>query len=758
MVNCDPNRVLEPGTVCTWNDLYSMLKDGEDTIRLTGLWEYDAKQSVTFYVRYDAVTEDTEGNITSGNTSDYTNSVFCTHLFGLPEIAYGYNDDTLTKYYSIASATKINSVKADELIRSLYGTGMLFQEGKPQEATLYLKDLPDDADVLEKVRKDAERKGKAVYADDGKGNSIRITDLSKLDTNHYKVRWYVFKNESDSWHVDGKLVKKVGTIHVSKTFGGNESLVELVKAADGDHKFSITARNEGSRTETLYLTDSDVEYNAETDTYTWTISNVEYDEQWIIEEHNSDSALNDAVALEEWITVDTFNGTSSSGSGVSTTVVGTTHAADTVNTEWLRADFTNVYHMGNTLLVRKVDGETGRPLAGATFQLEQNGTVMKFSYDEESKTYVWDPYHGDVTSLSTSENGYLEVIDNFTYEAGAVTVREISTPEGYSAAGEVVLGYVGSGVDHEVVIKNDVTITRGGENTEYAEYKDGVLTVKNYSDTVSITAEKIWECSESYYKGLGVKVQLYANDKLISSVIPGTSDYEVLLNESNNYRYTWNNLPAYANGTKLTWSIKEVAIGNNKDGYETPDSKGAFPNWIYTYSDPVYSYDEEGRENVSLKVHNYVRRAMLRLTKYDGSKSVSLPGAEFELVQLDTEKNPVSGVAAKIAVTGEDGILVFDNLKYETWYRLRETTAPEGYFAYIEPAYIMISSDGTLTVEDHDYVSVGNQAHNLTVINRSSQALPNAGGPGTLSYTLGGLLIMLAAASLFVYKKTKKTT
>lgn len=762
-VNGDKNRVLTPGTVCTWDDLYSMLEEGQDTIKLEGLWEYDAKQSVTFFVRYDAITEDTEGNITGGSTSDYTNSVFCTHLFGLPEIAYGYNNETLTRYYSIASATKLNSVKADELIRSLYGTGVLFQEGTAQEAMLSLKNLPDDADVLEKVREDAQRKRKTVYADDGTGNSIPIDDLSTLDTNHYKVRWYVFKNESDSWHVDGKLVKKVGTIHVSKTFGGNETLITKVKAAAGDDKFYIEAYNEqGTRKEKLYLTDQDVTYNPDTDTYTWTISNVNYNELWTITEYHSDNVLKDAVGLEEWISVDTYNGTTDSGIGDSTTVKGVTHAADTVSTEWLRADFTNVYHMGNTLLVRKVDGETGKPLAGATFQLEQNGEVMKFTYDDNSKTYVWNQKDGVVTNLSTSDNGYLEVIDNFTYEAGAVTVREISTPEGYSTAGEVVLDYVGSGDGRKIDITNNVSINRGDENTEggekYAEYNEGVLTVKNYSDTVSVTAEKIWECSESYYEGLGVKVQLYANDKLISSVIPGTGDYEVLLDTSNNYRYTWNNLPAYANGTKLTWSIKEVAVGNDTVGYETPDSKGVFPNWIYTYSDPVYSYDEEGRENVSLKVHNNVKRAMLRLTKYNGSKSVYLPGAEFELVQLDTEKNPVSGVAAKIAVTGEGGTLIFDNLKYETWYRLRETAAPEGYFAYIEPAYIMISSDGTLTVEDHAYVSAGNQAYNLTVINRSSQALPNTGGEGTLCYTLGGLLLMLAAASLFVYKKilTKK--
>ncbi len=766
IVNGDESRVLTPGTLCSWNELYSMLEPGEDTITLTGLWEYSAKQSVTFYIRYDSTTEDTEGNITGNDSSDYTNSVFCTHLFGLPEEAYNYSKKNLTLYYSIASATKLNSVAADEMIRSLYGSGVLFQEGTEREATLYLKDLPDDAEVLEKVRADAQAKRKTVYADDGTGQgSVEITDLSTLDTNHYKVRWYVFKNEDDSWHIDGKLVKKVGTIHVSKTFGGNESLISLIKQAAGTQKFYINAYNENrTRDEYLYLTDQDMVYNAETDTYVWTISNVDYGELWTITEYNTDTVLKDAVGMEEWVTVDTFNGTSDSGIGKSTTVIGVTHAADTNNDEWLRADFTNIYHQANTLLVRKVDGETGKPLAGATFQLEQNGQIMKFRYDSESKTYQWDPTEGTVTNLSTSENGYLEVIDNFTYEAGEVTVREINTPEGYSAAGEVMLNYVETDGGRRIEITNDVTIERGGESdadTEdnvYAKYEDGILTVKNYSDTLSVTAEKIWDCSESYFEGQGVKVQLYANNRLVSSVIPGTSDYEVLLDASNNYQYTWDNLPAYANGTVLEWSIKEVAIGSDTQGYEIPDAKGVFPNWIYTYADPVYGYDEDGRETVLLKVHNDVKRAMLRLTKYNGSKSAVLEGAEFDLVQVDADGNPVSGTEVKTAVTGSGGTLIFDNLKYAVRYRLTETAAPEGYFAFTQPAYLTINADGTLTVEEHSYVKAGGQAYNLTVINRSSQALPNTGGEGTLSYTLGGLLLMLSAVGLFIYKKilTKK--
>ena len=111
-----------------------------------------------------------------------------------------------------------------------------------------------------------------------------------------------------------------------------------------------------------------------------------------------------------------------------------------------------------------------------------------------------------------------------------------------------------------------------------------------------------------------------------------------------------------------------------------------------------------------------------------------------------------------IGITDDNGLLIFDNLKYATRYRLKEIGAPDGYFAYSQPAYLTIGTDGTVTVEEHSYVTAGTTAYNITVINRPAGTLPNTGGAGTLSYTLGGLLLMLAAASLFVYKKilTKK--
>jgi LPXTG-motif cell wall-anchored protein len=758
-VNGDKEHLIEPGTIFRWDELYAMLDGGGNTIKLEGVWEYDSSHTVSFFIRYDSATYDTNGNIVGDDPNNYTKEVFNGHLFADPNSVFSNSASTNTSLYAIASDTSENSVEIDTKIRSLYGSGLsyTFEYTPKNNVTFYMKSFPDDADVIAKIKDQVQANGKQIYADDGFGKKELIEDLNDLDTNHFTIRWYVFKQEGDAWHVDGKLVKKVGTIHVSKTFGGNENLVSQVKAATGEKQFHITATN-GERTETMYLTDKDVVYNAATDTYIWTISKVNYNERWTITEHNSDSVLNDAVGLEEWVTVDTYNGTSNSGDGNSTTVVGVTHAADTVNDEWLRADFTNVYHMGNTLLVRKVDGETGKPLAGATFQLEQNGEVMRFSFNEDNDAYEWDQENGTVLQLSTSENGYLEVIDNFTYEAGAVTVREISTPKGYSAAGEVVLNYTGTEGKREVAIINDVTIIRKGRETEYATYQAGVLTVNNYSDTISVTAEKIWNCGEEYYRNLNAEVQLYADGKLVSSVIPGTSDHTVLLTPSNGYSYTWDGLPAYANGSKIDWSIKETAIGNASGGYEMADSKGIFPNWIASYTNPRYGTDGDGFETVLLQVHNDVKRTLLRLTKYNGSKSQLLAGAEFELTAVDNDGNAISGIPSKIGITDDNGLLIFDNLKYATRYRLKEIGAPDGYFAYSQPAYLTIGTDGTVTVEEHSYVSAGTAAYNITVINRSAGTLPNTGGAGTLSYTLGGLLLMLAAASLFVYKKilTKK--
>ena len=52
-----------------------------------------------------------------------------------------------------------------------------------------------------------------------------------------------------------------------------------------------------------------------------------------------------------------------------------------------------------------------------------------------------------------------------------------------------------------------------------------------------------------------VKVKLYANKKLVSTVV---------LNEENEWKYEWTDLPAYKNGKEIKYTITENKVKNYK--------------------------------------------------------------------------------------------------------------------------------------------------------------------------------------------------
>ena len=110
----------------------------------------------------------------------------------------------------------------------------------------------------------------------------------------------------------------------------------------------------------------------------------------------------------------------------------------------------------------------------------------------------------------------------------------------------------------------------------------------------------------------------------------------------------------------------------------------------------------------------------------------------------------------KIATTEEDGSLNFDNLSYDTRYRLRELTAPDGYWVYTDPAYLTISIGGEVQVEPHSYVKAGTSTFTINVTNRSADRLPETGGGGTYGYYAAGVMLMLLALCVAILPKLRK--
>ena len=146
-----------------------------------------------------------------------------------------------------------------------------------------------------------------------------------------------------------------------------------------------------------------------------------------------------------------------------------------------------------------------------------------------------------------------------------------------------------------------------------------------------------------------------------------------------------------------------------------------------------------------------------------------LPGAGFEVTkdgttellkftadEYDTDGKPVAGKYTynpdgdvTLVYTGEDGILELKGLDVGK-YNFKEKVAPEGYHIADTEGGVDVSA--TLTVEDK---AIGVFTDVIRLPNTKLSSLPSTGGIGTTIFTIGGCVIMIAAAGLFFASRRK---
>lgn len=704
------DTIIAANTTLVWEELLQYQSSGK--ISLVGVWEHGPKVTATFFIRFDSVAVDSGGNVTGQDSNKYTNEIFSTYVGGLDT---SQSVSTLHNQHFIDDDTPDNSYTADKEIRALYG-------GKGRNGA-WLERFPTDQFVFEELVQYAKTGYLSV---DGETVSV-----DRLNEHNYAIRWYVFKAQDDAWHIDGKLVKKTGVIQVEKTFNGNAELIEQIK-----DKFYIIAYNERTaQMSRLSLTNAVQVGN----TYQWRLNDVLYDEQWTIIETPIPESLagQDVYAYAEYNIIDPLGDQSRFGAGESATVLGRTIAVDEGEEMILRVQFNNIYHRSHSIIIKKQDYRTGAALGGAEFTLSQSGQALKFTYDEQNGIYQYDPDGGTHTILRGQGDGYFEIsAEDFSYDNGAITIQEVTAPPGYSSVAAVDIGYLEDGK----------TIGILSEENEMIRYENGVLLVGNSTDTVSVVAQKRWECPEIEWQP--VTVQLMANGKIASTLI-GSINARAVLNAENGWTHQWEELPLYANGEKIAWSLVEMMIGD-----ESAKTDGTFANWLVSYDQPLTT-TADGKTTVTLKVSNTTKRVMLRLTKTDLSRAVHLQGAEFSLEAVDANGNPLANQVVKRGTTDASGVYIFDNMKVGVRYRLTELSAPSGYQSIAMPIYCTIREDGSVEVEEHLYAEAGSTSYNILIRNALDVPLPESGGSGTLWYIVCGLL-MMATAGLYIYTSHKK--
>lgn len=757
MADGDRRDIILPDAQLTWDELKLYDADNDGVTSLTGLWKYHMLQSVNFFVKLNSAHS-------SGETGSeyYTPVIFTTYVGGIDsEIGSGASSgyvNALNEKYAVEMTADTTYLANDRLIRAMFGS----------DTAPWLAELPHDNDIFQQLKAYVQDGGQlSVPNEAGEFVTVDVNDLNEYG---YAIRWYAFKACSDGgnvydWHVDGVLVRKEGRVHTTKTFSGNETLIHQARdgffihavneAQDTRYIMTITDPTDDERAAILdrlglsasqitgWLTPID-DGDGNDNTLLWEFRDVEYDEAWVITEYPPQVA--ESADYAEWVVVDSSaSNQSASGIGGTVEIRGVTHATDLEDPEWLRAEFNNIYFRGNSLMLKKEDAATGQALSGARFQLYQGDTLMTFDYDAETGLYIFDS-HGNGSIDTLVCDGYTNLsTSGFAYDMGDITVREVTAPEGYGAVGDVTIGYT-QDTDGDGVPDSTIGITNSADSGAYARYDSGLLVIRNSSAPTRVTAVKRWNCADSEREDVVMQLLANGSANTAAAILQSSGQSAtVTLTAVDGWVYTWYDLPVYANGAPVTWTIRELRVGS-----ENCKSDYSFPNWIVTYRSQTTA------DGLVLTAENTPKRPMLYLDKWDMTGRQRLAGAIFSLIPVDDDGVSLSGAVSKTAVTGTDGSLRFDNLRHNTRYRLTELQAPEGYIPYDTPAYLTLGEDGRVTVEAHGYVSAAATAFHISVVNRSADSLPDTGGSGLNGYYAAGAALALSALCAAILSRRRR--
>lgn len=161
----------------------------------------------------------------------------------------------------------------------------------------------------------------------------------------------------------------------------------------------------------------------------------------------------------------------------------------------------------------------------------------------------------------------------------------------------------------------------------------------------------------------------------------------------------------------------------------------------------------------------------LTIVKYSGTPDKVLPGAEFSLEKYNgTSWDNVGNCA-----TSTSGNVTLGSLDVNTFYRLKETQAPDGYRTPNNYHYFVISDNshsytasGVPDFKSTDTFSEYKLAEGQmfgsfyyycenTPNDNSDYVLPSTGGTGTLPYTaVGGTMMLTALAYSFIHHKRRR--
>lgn len=334
-------------------------------------------------------------------------------------------------------------------------------------------------------------------------------------------------------------------------------------------------------------------------------------------------------------------------------------------------------------------------------------------------------------SYTVTETNAGQVIDGIEYGAAkTITVTVERDNSGYLNVTNISEGYVAA---------TDTTSA------------SGTVTITNTWVVTEANATKVWENADgtdTAPDGATVVFTLYADgvelDPSITVTLNGEADTvptgtDPVGYESEAWKANFVNLPKYkvADGTtsEIDYTIKETT------GYES------------------YTRDPETAVESGGTITNRQMVQKVQFIKEDAaSTNTKLSGAVFTFSIGNTEYTVTSDATGLMKTA--DGTDAFELPVTTTPYVMKETKAPDGYNKLTGDVLVTSRADGISAGRSDDntvsYVvdkpTTDNPNYVVHITNSSGVELPDAGGPGTLLYTLSGLMLIIASALMYGFR------
>lgn len=363
-----------------------------------------------------------------------------------------------------------------------------------------------------------------------------------------------------------------------------------------------------------------------------------------------------------------------------------------------------------------------------------------------------------VATAEQFENALSKVAANLTFGnfknevnvAGVYAIK--ATEEGYTY--KTMAAYVGFGVAPALTDAEPITAKKAPTDvTKEVEDGDKLVAI---GDVVTYTV-----------KAFVPYIDPNATDKTFS-IYDNITGAEYLPFEGDNASITMAGRPI--GGLEVTMTDKNKFTVDLSSLIDDTNSN-AGKEIVLTYKAKITELTADNKAGANIGGSDYgsnpvdVYTGQITLTKWNEDETKELAGAGFEVYD-QTSKNNVStqGTLLKFdkisegvyqynpegtvteVFTNADGVLVVKGLDKATYF-FKETTAPEGYSINADGAYAQIDPNGEATAIIETSTSIKDT---------KLSSLPSTGGIGTTIFTIGGCVIMIAAAALFFASRKKE--